>query len=81
MFNPLHNSMNEKLLEKYLYNQSSTYENMHNFCCKRKPLHATTKSTPFTVSKDQRSTKEDAGKAMKNVYGTAVYQKAPFGLK
>ena len=28
--------------------------------------HATTKSTPFAVSKDEWGTKEDTGKSMKN---------------
>jgi len=33
---------------------------------RRKPLCATTKSTLFTVSKDEWNTKEDTGKSLKN---------------
>jgi len=32
MFNPLHSSMNQELSEKHLYNQSSYYESMDDFC-------------------------------------------------
>jgi len=32
----------------------------------RKPSHATTKLTLFTVSKDEWNTKEDSGKSLKN---------------
>ena len=39
---------------------------MDNFHYEGKPSHATAKSTPFAVSKDEWDTKEDTGKSMKN---------------
>jgi len=42
----------------------------------RKPSHATTKSTLFTVSKDEWDTKEDTVKCMKN-----ALHKIPLKLK
>ena len=44
----------------------ATMKNTDNFCYERKPSHATTKLTLFTVSKDEWDTKEDTGKSMKN---------------
>jgi len=39
----------------------------------RKPAHATTKLTPFTVSKDEWNTKEDTGKSLKNALHALRY--------
>ena len=41
----------------------------------KKPSHGTTKSTLFTVSKDEWNTKEDTGKSMKNVMYILQYAK------
>ena len=41
-------------------------KNTDDFYFEGKPSHATTKSTLFTVSKDEWDTKEDTGKSMKN---------------
>jgi len=72
MFNLLHSSTNQQLLEKLLNNQN---ENMDDFHCERKPPCATTKSTLFAVSKDEW---QDTGKFIKNV---PVCQKVPVELK
>ena len=40
-----------------------------------KPSHATTKSTLFSVSKDEWDTKEDTGKSMNNVLYILRYAK------
>jgi len=45
MFMPLHNSMNQQLFKKLLRNQNNHYENTDDFCCERKSLRATIKST------------------------------------
>ena len=66
MFNRLHSSTNQVLFEKHLCNQNSHCENTDDFCYEGKPSRATTKSTLFTVSKDEWDTKEDTGKSMKN---------------
>jgi len=67
MFDLLHNSANQEVFEKYLCNKSSYYENYGQFLVmQRKPSHATTELTLFTVSKDEWSTKEDTGKSLKN---------------
>jgi len=42
---------------------------------KRKPSDATTKSTLFTVSKDEWNTKEGTGKSKKNVLYILRYAK------
>jgi len=39
---------------------------MDNLHCKRKPSHANTKLTLFTVRKDEWDTKEDAEEPIKN---------------
>ena len=75
MFNPLHSSMNQELFEKHLCNHNSHYENTDDFCFEGKPSHATTKSTPFAVSKDEWHTKEETGKPMKNALYVLRYAK------
>jgi len=49
--------------------------------CKGKPSRATTKSTLFTVSKDEWNTKEDAGKSLKNALHVLLYAKRHFSAK
>ena len=50
---------NQELFEKHLCNKSSHYEKYGQFLViQRKPSRATTKLTPFTVSKDGWNTKE-----------------------
>ena len=67
MFDSLHSSTNQEVFEKHLYNKSSHYEKYGRFLVtQRKPSHATTKLMLFTVSKDERNTKEDTGKSLKN---------------
>ena len=46
------------------------------FCYKGKPSRAIAKSTVFVVSKDEWDTKEDTGKAMKNVLYVEWYAKS-----
>ena len=53
----------------------ATMKNRGDFHYKGKPLHATTKSTCFAVSKDERDTKEDTGKSMKNALYVLWYAK------
>ena len=47
-------------------------KHMDSFCYKGKPSHATAKST---VNKDERDTKEDTGKSMKNALYVLRYAK------
>ena len=75
MFNLLHGITNQELFEKHLCNQSSHYENMEKFCYEGKQSHATTKLTPFTVSKDKWDTEVDTGKSMKNTLYVLQYAK------
>ena len=53
----------------------ATIKNMDDFHYELKPLRATTKSTLFTVSKDEWDTKEDTGKSMKNALYVLWYAK------
>jgi len=46
-----------------------------NFCYKWKPLRATTKSTLFTVCKNERGTKECPSKSMKNASCVVIWQR------
>ena len=48
---------------------------MDDFRYEGKPSCATTKSTLFTVSKDEWDTKEDTGKSMKNALYVLRYAK------
>ena len=50
-------------------------KNMDNFRYEGKPSCATTKSTPYAVSKDEWDTKEDTGKSMKNALYELRYAK------
>jgi len=60
MFNSLHSSTNQELFENTSVIMVATAKNTGNFCYAKE---ATTKSTVFTVSKDEWNTKEDAGKS------------------
>ena len=53
----------------------ATMKNTDNFHYEGKPSRATTKSTLFAVSKDERDTKEDTGKSMKNALFVLRYAK------
>ena len=53
----------------------ATKKNTDDFCFKGKSSHATTKLTPFTVSKDEWHTEEDTGKSMKNALYKLRYAK------
>jgi len=64
LFNSLHSSMNQELCEKNLCNQGSHYKK-YTPLCKGSHRVPTTKSTLFTVSKDEWNTKEDTGKSLK----------------
>ena len=50
-------------------------KNTGNFHYEWKPSRATTKSTSFTVNKDEWDTKEDTGKSMKNALYVLRYAK------
>ena len=63
------------LFEKHLCNQNSHYKNMDDFRNEGKPSCAITKSTLFTVSKDEWDTKEDTGKSMKYALYVLRYAK------
>ena len=67
--------MNQELSKKHLCNQSSHCENTDDFHYEGKPSHATAKSTPFAVSKNEWDTKEDTGKSMKNALYVLRYAK------
>ena len=69
--------MNQELFEKHLCNQNSHYEKYFDFHYEGKPLHATTKLTPFAVSKDEWDTKEDAGNPQRT---HCVYCSMPKGI-
>ena len=49
--------------------------NTDGFCYEEKSSRAITKSTLFTVSKDEWDTKEDTGKSMKNALYILRYAK------
>ena len=69
MFDLLHSSTNQEVFEKHFCIKSSHYEKYGRFLVtQRKPLRATTKSTLFTVSKDEWNTKEDTGKSLKTLH-------------
>ena len=53
----------------------ATMKSMDDFRYEGKPSRATTKSTLFTVSKDEWDTKEDTGKSMKNSLYVLRYSK------
>ena len=53
----------------------ATMKNTADFCFEGKLSRATTKSTPFAVSKDEWDTKEDTGKSMKNALYVLQYAK------
>ena len=53
----------------------ATMKNMDNFRFEGKPSRATIKSTLFAVSKDERDTKEDNGKSIKNSLYVLQYAK------
>ena len=53
----------------------ATMKNTDDFHFEGKPSHATAKSTPFAVSKDEWDTKEDTGKSMKNALYVLRYAK------
>jgi len=70
------------LFEKHLCNQGSYshYEKYRDSLgtisvMQRKPSHATTKLTSLTVSKDERKTKEDSDKSLKNALDVLRYAK------
>ena len=53
----------------------ATKKNMDDFHYERQPSCATTKSSPFTVNKDEWDTKEDTGKSMKDALYVLWYAK------
>ena len=53
MFDQLHISMNQELLEKYLCNQSSHYENMDIFCSTKEAVTCNRQTNTFAVNKDE----------------------------
>ena len=75
MFNPLHSISNQELFESTSAIKIATMKNTDDFHYKGKPSRATTKLTPFAVSKDELDTKEDTGKSMKNALYVLQYAK------
>ena len=69
----------QRLFKKHLCSQNSHYKNMDDFYYERKPWHATTKSTLFSVSKDwdkgEWNTNEDTVKSMKNALNILWFAK------
>ena len=53
----------------------ATMKNTDDFCYEGKPSRAITKSTLFTVSKDEWDTNEDTGKSMKDALYVLRYAK------
>ena len=53
----------------------ATMKNIDDFHSEGKPSHATTKSTPFAVSKDKWDAKEDTSKSMTNALHVLRYNK------
>ena len=72
MFNPLHSITNPESSSAI---KVATMKNTDDFCYEGKPSRATTKSTLFTVSKDEWDTKEDTGKSTKNALYILRYAK------
>ena len=56
-------------------NRIITMKNTDDFRYEGKPSHATTKSTLFTVNKDEWDTKEDTGNSIKNALYMLQYAK------
>ena len=75
MFNQLHSSTNQELFESTSAIKIATMKNTDDFHFEGKSSRATTKSTPFAVSKDEWDTKEDTGKSMKNALYILRYAK------
>ena len=75
MFNPLHSSTNQELFQSTSAIKITTMKNTDDFRYEGKPPRAIAKSTLFTVSKDQRETKKDTGKSMKNALYVLQYAK------
>jgi len=76
VFDSLHSSTNQELFEKHLCNKSRHYEKYgRSLVMQRKPSHANTKLTLFTVSKDEWNTKEGTGKSLKNALHVLRYAK------
>ena len=71
----LHSSTNQELFKMHLHNQGSHLKIWTIFIMRRKPSHATTELTLFTVCKDEWNTKEDTGKSEKYIAHTGVCQK------
>ena len=72
MFNSLHSSTNQELTSAM---KVSTMKNTGDFYYEGKPSCTTTKSTPFTVSKDEWDSKKDSGKYIKNTLYVLRYAK------
>jgi len=53
MFNLLHSSTNQQLVEKNSAVKVTAMKIMDDFCYERKPAHITKKSILFVVSKDK----------------------------
>jgi len=77
MFDLLHSSTNQEVLESTSVIKVATLKNPDDFSLRRKPSRTTTKLMLFTVGKDEWNTKEDTEECIAH---TAVCQKAPLGL-
>ena len=77
IFNLLHSSTNQELLKQHRCNQGNHYEKYGWFPLRTEGSHrhAITKSTLFTVGKDEWNTKEGTGKSMKNALHILQYAK------
>ena len=75
MFNPLHSSTNQELLEKYAVIKIAIMKNTDDFRYEGKPSRANAKLTLFAISKDEWDTKEGTGKSMKNALYVLQYAK------
>jgi len=76
MFNLLYSSMNQELFENTSAIKVATMKKIRTISItQRKPSRTTTKSTLFTVSKDEWNTKEDTGKSLKDALHVLRYVK------
>ena len=75
IFNLLHHITIKNRSQSTSAIKVATINNMDDFHYEGKLSYATTKSTPFAVSKDKWDTEEDTGKSMKNVFYILWYAK------
>ena len=75
MYLKFHISTNQELLKSNPVIKVAAMKTTDDFCYAKKPSHAITTATLFTVSKDGYDIKEDIGKSLKNALYILRYAK------